>query len=131
MFVTDTHPLVWFSTNKLSKLSDRVIEIFRKADSGTLVVYIPTCVLLEAAMLERDGKVNFNSGFERWAHSLLEKSGFIVAEMNIPIVAHSVGFNFNKDPFDKVIAATSVELDLPLITKDVAITESNLVEVYW
>lgn len=131
MFVTDTHPLVWFSTSKLSRLSDKVIEIFRKADSGMLVVYIPTCVLLEAARLERDGTVNYNGGFERWAQSLLKKSGFIATEMSIPIVARSVGFSFNNDPFDKVIVATAFEMDLPLITKDVAITESNLVEVYW
>ena len=32
---------------------------------------------------------------------------------------------------DLRVVATAVELDMPLITKDVAITESNLIEVYW
>jgi hypothetical protein len=31
MFVTDTHPLVWFATGKLSKLSDKVLAVFRSA----------------------------------------------------------------------------------------------------
>jgi PIN domain nuclease of toxin-antitoxin system len=35
------------------------------------------------------------------------------------------------DPLDGVIAATAKVMDLPLITKDVEISESGLVEVYW
>jgi hypothetical protein len=35
------------------------------------------------------------------------------------------------DPFDGVIAATAKVMDLPLITKDREIGESQLVEIYW
>jgi PIN domain nuclease of toxin-antitoxin system len=37
----------------------------------------------------------------------------------------------NGDPFDEVIVATALTLGLPLITKDVAITDSQLIEVIW
>jgi PIN domain nuclease of toxin-antitoxin system len=131
MFLTDTHPLVWYSTNKLSKLSRKAADVFDKADRGESVVHIPTIVLLEAAMLERDGKVKYDGGFERWSSNLLNKSGFLLAEMNPSIIARAIGYNFNNDPSDKIIVATAISIDLPLITKDVAITDSNLVEIYW
>ena len=131
MVVTDTHALVWYSTRKFSKITPRVKRLFEEADDGRMAIYVPTCVLLEAAMLEHDGTVRFDDGFERWAQQLMDKPCFLQTEMTISIVARAMGFSFNGDPFDKVMVATAVELDLPLITKDVAITESNLVEVCW
>ncbi len=32
MFVTDTHPLLWFANNKFSKLSAKVLEVVQKAE---------------------------------------------------------------------------------------------------
>ena len=82
-------------------------------------------------MLEKHGKIKLDCGFETWAANLLGKSGFLLAELEPAIISRSIGYNFNDDLFDKVIVATAAELDLPLITKDLAITESKLVEVYW
>ncbi len=62
---------------------------------------------------------------------LLSKNGFEIVPLEPSIISQSVGFNFNEDSFDKVIVASAIELDVPLITKDWAITESNLVEIYW
>lgn len=131
MFVTDTHPLVWYATNKVSNLLERTLAIFEAANKSENVVHIPAAALLECAMLEKRGEVQFKDGFERWANNLLKKSGFLIAEMSLEIISRGVGLGINKDPFDKVIIGTAIELDLPLITIDVAITESNLVEVYW
>jgi PIN domain nuclease of toxin-antitoxin system len=35
------------------------------------------------------------------------------------------------DPFDSVITATARVMDLPLITKDQQISDSQLVDIYW
>ncbi len=131
MFVTDTHPLVWYATNKVSNLPARTLAIFEAANQSERVIHVPTTVLLECAMLEKRGDVQFKDGFERWANNLLKKSGFFAAEMSLSIISRAVGLGLNKDPFDKLIVATAIELDLPLITKDVAVTESKLVEVCW
>lgn len=131
MFVTDTHPLVWYATNKVSNLPARTLDIFEAANKSEKVIHIPAAVFLECAMLEKRGEVQFKDGFERWADALLKKSGFLVAEMSRSIISRAVGLGMNSDPFDKIVVATAIELDLPLVTKDAAITESNLVEVYW
>jgi PIN domain nuclease of toxin-antitoxin system len=39
--------------------------------------------------------------------------------------------HFGKDPFDPLICAGARTLDLPLITRDEAITESRAVKVLW
>ena len=131
MFVTDTHPLVWFVTNKHSYLSPKALSFFEKADVGENVVYIPTVVLLEIAVLQNLGRVNLKERFDYWASKLLKKQGFEIINLDTSIITNAVGYNFNNDIFDKVIVASAVEFDLPLITKDNAIIDSNLIEIYW
>jgi PIN domain nuclease of toxin-antitoxin system len=58
-------------------------------------------------------------------------AGFGIAPLEPEIIALGAGYNFNGDPFDETITAYAAHLDLPLITKDRAITDSGLVEIYW
>ncbi|MFM9904351.1 MAG: type II toxin-antitoxin system VapC family toxin [Pyrinomonadaceae bacterium] len=131
MFVTDTHALVWYTTQKTSRLSEKAREAFENANTSEIVISIPSIVLFEISMLERDGEISLQEGFLHWASRLQKKPGFHIEELTPEVAYYSARYNFNTDPFDRIIVATAVELDLPLITKDVAITESNLVEVYW
>ncbi len=39
MFVTDTHPLLWFANNKFSKLSAKVLEVVQKAECDESLIY--------------------------------------------------------------------------------------------
>lgn len=131
MFITDTHALVWASTNKFSQLSPKVLKVFEKADKGDALIYIPSMVLLEVAILQHLGKINLKEKFNHWSDKLLKKRGFEIISLDISIITTAVGFDFNNDIFDKVIVASAVELDLPLMTKDVAIINANLAEIYW
>ena len=131
MFVTDTHPLVWYATNKLPELSRRVRELFEKAAKGESLIHVPSVVLVETAMLVQDGTIKLPERFDHWANNLASKAGFIILDVSIQIIHSASGFGFNKDIFYKLIVATAIDQQLPLITKDIAITESNLVEVYW
>jgi PIN domain nuclease of toxin-antitoxin system len=131
MFVTDTHAVVWASTGKISQLSPKVLSIFEKADKGEVLIYIPAVVLWEIGILQNLGKINLNEKFEFWADKLLKKQGFEIIPLEPSIIGNAIGYNFNNDVFDKVIVASAVEFDLPLITKDNAIVNSNLVEIYW
>ncbi len=131
MFVTDTHPLVWYATDKLHELSPPVRTLFEKAAQGESLIFVPSMVLVEAAMLVQKGTIKLPKRFDHWANNLASTDGFIILEVNIKIIHSAIGFSFNRDFFDKLMVATALDQQLPLITKDVAITESNLVEVYW
>ena len=131
MFVTDTHPLVWFSQGKFSLLSPKVLKAFEEAVSGQTVIYIPSVVLWETAMLNVREKISLDDSFTDWADKLSSKDGFHISDLENNVISLAVGYSFNNDIFDKAIVATAVSMDLPLITKDVAISQSGLVEIYW
>ena len=131
MFVSDTHPLIWYSTGKHSQLSRKALNVFQKAEICESLIYIPAVTFWEIALLENLGKIKLDKKFDFWANELLSGSGFEIVPLEPSIISKSVGYNFNDDSFDKVIVASAVELDVPLITKDVAIAEANLVEIYW
>lgn len=131
LYVTDTHPLIWYAGNKHSSLSAKVLSVFQKAENAEVLIYIPVVTLWEIALLNKTGKILLTENFERWSAKLLSKNGFALAHLETEIIAKAIGYNFNNDPFDSVIVATAAQLELPLVTKDAAMTESNLVEIYW
>lgn len=131
VYLTDTHPLVWFTLNKQNQLSPKARAAFESAEAGRAFVYVPAIVLWETALLERAGRIKLNGGFLRWAEKILSSSGFGLAPLEPEIISLGAGYNFNGDPFDEAITAFAAHLDVPLITKDAAITNAGLVEIYW
>lgn len=131
MFVTDTHPLVWYINGDFSKISDKVRRVFDQTETAETIIYVPAVVLWEIALLEKLGRIRLNDRFDRWAQNVMSIGGLEPAPLEIEDIHLGVGFGKHSDPFDNIIVATASTLGHPLITKDVAITESNLVEVYW
>ena len=131
VFVTDTHALLWFTLNKHSKLSKTALHAFENAENGRGFINIPSMVLFETAILEKQARIKLNGGFLRWSKNLLGNSGFGTVPLEPEIIHAAVGYKFNEDPFDKIIVATATQLSLPLITKDAAIIESGLIEICW
>jgi len=131
MLVPDTHPLLWFFEGKHSLLSSKALKVFEEAISGRSAIYIPSISFWEIAILSANGKIRLDKPFDSWANEILSIDGFNTADLDNAIISLSVGYSLNNDIFDKAIVATAVSMDLPLITKDTAISESGLVEVYW
>ncbi len=131
VYLTDTHSLLWFTLNKHSSLSNKALTAFESATRGESFIYIPVIVLWEVAILEQKQRIKLNNGFRDWTMQVLKTKSFGVAPLEPEIIAIGTGYNFNNDPFDEMITAFASSMDLPLITKDNAITESGLVEIYW
>ncbi len=120
-----------YTGGERSKLTDKVIAAFDNARAGELLIYVSAAVLWEIAILNSLGHVKLKDRFDRWAGGVLSIEGFKHIPLTIESIHLGVGYGMQTDPFDRIIVATAVELDLPLITKDAAIAESKLVEVYW
>jgi PIN domain nuclease of toxin-antitoxin system len=131
VYVTDTHSLLWFTLNKHSSLSKKALNIFESAVKGESFIYIPSIVLWEAAILEKKQRIKLHTGFSNWSSQILNLKSFAIAPLEPEIIALGTGYNFNNDPFDEMITAFAAFMDLPLITRDNAITASGLVEIYW
>lgn len=131
VYVTDTHPLIWFTLGKRNNLSTKVLSIFEEAEIGAVFIYVPVIVLWEIALLERSGKIKLNGGFNYWSERVFANPGFGIAPLEPEVIALGTGLNINGDPFDEVITAFAANLDLPLLTKDQSITDSGLIEIIW
>lgn len=130
MYVTDTHPLVYYVDQKLSRLGRNARRIFNEAEDGRAVIYIPSVVLWEVGKRLREGDLTFHIPFDRWCRSFEGAPGFLIAPLGWEDVDHARSFPF-KDPFDSLIAGTATHLGMPLITRDAEICDSNLIETIW
>ena len=131
VYVTDTHPLLWYSTGAHRKLSPEVLRIFKKAQNGEVLIWVPAMALWEAGLLERIKRIQFKLPFREWAHALISQPGFALAPLDNDVVTSGLAIQLSLDIFDLAILATARAKDLPLMTKDSAITQSKAVEVIW
>jgi PIN domain nuclease of toxin-antitoxin system len=130
VYITDTHPLVWYACGKHSQLSKKVLRVFNAACQNEALIYVPAFVLWEIAMLLKIGRISLQEDFGDWAEKLIVQKGFELAAFDVEIAREAYYYPF-PDPFDGVVTATAKVMDLPLISKDHEIIESNLIEIYW
>jgi len=131
-YVTDTHSLLWhiFQSKRLSKRSS---AIFEKADQGQVTIFIPAIVLVEIVYLMDKFRISQHA-IDR-VINLLDES--VVNYRLSPITTktiralQTVPRDLVPDMPDRIIAATAVELDLPLITSDTKIRQSKIVDSVW
>ncbi len=64
LYVTDTHPLIWYKSGKHSALSGKVLSVFERAEKAETLVYIPAVVFWEIALLNKTGRIKLAESFE-------------------------------------------------------------------
>ena len=130
VYVTDTHPLVWYATGTHRQLSPKVLRAFHAAADAEALIYVPAFVLWEMAMLLKVGRIALQEPYGAWAEHLVAQPGFALAAVDVRMLAEADYYPF-PDPFDSVITATAKVMDLPLMTNDAEINASQLADVYW
>lgn len=130
VYVTDTHPLIWYATGRHRQLSSKVLQVFQAASDAEALIYVPAFVLWEMAMLLKVGRIALREPYGNWAEHLLAQPGFTLAAVDARMLAEAYYYPF-PDPFDSVITATAKVMDLPLMTNDAEIHASQVVKVYW
>jgi PIN domain nuclease of toxin-antitoxin system len=130
MYVADTHALIYYSRDAISRLGSEGRRIFARADAGKAVIYIPTIVLWEVVHLIEQGRVRPFRSFEHWCRTLDNHPGFSILPLEWLDVNEARTLPF-RDPFDRLIVGTALRLDMPLITKDQDIADSRRVDTVW
>ena len=131
VYVTDTHPLMWYSTESRRKLSPKAWRIFDRATRGEALIWVPAMVIWEGALLQRIGRLRFKQPYLDWADALIAQRGFAIAPLDFEVLRFSTAFEPNSDLFDVSVVATAQSKAGPVITKDETIVDSGLVEVVW
>lgn len=131
MFVTDTHPLVWYFSAQKNKLAPGVHKVFEDAVRGERVVWIPAVVLWELSLLAKSGKMRLACPLDELVNNRFFARAMHVAELLAEDVLHSHHLHFTSDPWDTMIVATALRLDCPLITKDTVIHREAPCPIFW
>lgn len=132
-FVTDTHPLIWHLTSD-RRLSRPAVKVFDDADNGLVQVLIPGIVLVEMVYLVEKGTL-LRSRLEQIL-TLLDVPGgsYAVASLDQDVarsMLERVPWSAVPELADRIIAATAVALNLPLLSKDSRHQNSTVVETIW
>lgn len=128
-FVTDTHSLVWHMTSD-PNLSTKAKGVFQKVDNFQDCIFIPCIVFFELLYLVEKKKIAVN--FDSFLAMVSSSKNYRIEPLCLPIIEKSRRIPREKvtDPWDRLIAATSIYLNFPLITRDEALKEIGL-EVIW
>lgn len=132
-FVTDTHPLIWHLTSD-RRLSKPARQIFDDADKGLVRILIPGIVLVEMVYLvEKD--ILSRTRLEQ-VLTLLEVTGgsYAVTPLDQDVVRsmlEKVPWSAVPELADRIIAATAVKLNLPLLSKDPHHGDLGIVQTTW
>jgi PIN domain nuclease of toxin-antitoxin system len=131
IYVTDTHPLVFWSSNRKRRLGRRARRIFQETEQGKHSIIVPIVVLEEINRLVERKLVRLEVPFRRWAEELERSPNFQVQAYTLEVLLESVSAGAIRDPADRAIVATTRHLRCPLITADEIIQHGDWVDTVW
>jgi PIN domain nuclease of toxin-antitoxin system len=128
-YVTDTHSLVWYMTDN-PRLSEGARNVFKKADSLQEYISIPCIVFFELLYLIEKKKIV--ADFDSFLALFHQSKNYKIEPLCLPIIekGKTISRDSVPDPWDRLIAATSLHLNLPLITHDESLSNIGL-QVVW
>jgi PIN domain nuclease of toxin-antitoxin system len=129
VILLDTHALLWMA-NEPKRLSKRAHEAIRKARQNTGVA-VATVTLWEIAWLAHHHRIVVVGSVESFVRETVAR--VILRPMTAEIAAQAVRLPepFPRDPADRLIAATAMAEGMRLVTADMRIRRSKVVETVW
>lgn len=131
IYVTDTHPLVFWSSNRRRRLGNRARRILQETEQGKHSIIVPIVVLEEINRLVERKIIRLDVPFRRWAEELERSPNFQVQAYTLDVLLESVSLAAIRDPADRAIVATARQLRCPLITADELIRDGDWVDTVW
>ncbi|GAK60957.1 PilT-like protein [Candidatus Vecturithrix granuli] len=132
LYVVDSHALIWHLQNARA-LSSKVRQIFLQVDHGQATAVIPTIVLVEMTYLAE--KKRIAETLVQTVFTLLGtgSENYQLAPLDLEIVTNLTNIPrvVVPDMPDRLIAATALTLNLPLISRDMKIMNLTEIEVIW
>ena len=128
--VTDTHPLVFHAAGG-GRLGPRAATLFERCERREATLYVPAAVIWECELIARVGRINLRRSVRAFFDDLFSNPAYQPLDLTPEQVLAAADLTFTRDPFDALIVATAVTIDMPLVTHDGLIRESGRVRVIW
>ncbi len=131
MIVMDTHTIIWqaLKPEMLSRKAKQAIMCANKED-GMIFCEIS---LWEIAMLMYKKRIVIDVSYQEFIKIILRLNNYILQGITAEIAELStrLSASINKDPADRIIAATAIIKNKPLVTADKNLRKSKDVLTIW
>ncbi len=130
MILLDTHVVVWLASDdsRISNPAQVAIHEARKTERG---LAISDFTLFELSMLFRKRRFNLATTPELFLTEIERRFVVLPITANIALQAFEFPSSYPKDPADRIIGATALIEDMPLLTADREIRKSRAVPTIW
>jgi len=131
MIVMDTCAIIWDALDQ-AKLSAKAKKAISKADENKTLL-ICDISLWEISMLIKRKRLEVEETAANFLRLVLNSRNYEVISINPEIAELSVNFDseINNDPADRIIVATSILKQAPLVTADNNLLAARIVETIW
>ena len=129
--VVDTHAAVWYLLNAKNLSADARKVMDEATDAGE-PVYISSISLVEIVYLVEKGRLP-GVVIDRLTAALSDpNSGFVIAPLDesAALAVQRISRDIVPDMPDRIIAATALNLGLPLVTRDSDITNAGITTIW-
>lgn len=126
-FVTDTMGIVLRMENR--RLSQAVKAIFNNAESGDAIIFIPAIVISEILYLSEKQRIEIS--IQDVSEYLVRFPNYKEYSLSLDVIKSAARITDIRELHDRLIAGTSLFLNLPLITNDPVIQASEFVDTVW
>ena len=131
MIVLDTHAWVWFVSNPelLSTKARKAVDTAMEHKE----IYISSISVWEVALLAAKKRLRLTLNVVDWIarSEKLPFFQFIPVDNSIAITSTSLPEPLHHDPADRIIIATAISLDIPVVTKDEKLLVYPHVQSIW
>lgn len=130
-YVTDTHGLIWYLEDS-PQLGVQAQHAFDECDRGACFIYVPTICLVEIIYLQEKGRIAPELIRNLQTELITGNTGLLLADLTLEVTTSLAAIPRADVPDmpDRIIAATALQLDLPLITRDQQIRLANLQTIW-
>lgn len=129
MILLDTCAIIWNALEP-SKLTPKVKKAIKHADNELIICDIS---IWEISMLIKRKRLIVDGTTSEFINLIIQSQNYQVQEITPEIAELSVNFGaeINNDPADRLIAATSILKNTPIITADQNLREATILETIW
>lgn len=128
--VCDTHALLFHAAGG-GNLGRRAAAHFDACERRQAILHVPVAVIWECVLLARGGRINLRRTVRGFFDDLFSNPSYQPYDLTVAQVFLADETRVNRDPFDALVCAAAIDLDLPLITRDADIKSSGAVRVIW
>lgn len=130
LILLDTHVVIWLSYDhgRISSNAHAAIKTARQKQHGLAISGIS---LIEMARLSSQGRILFTPDLETFLSDIEQRFVIFPINSRIAMQTYDLPSSFPKDPVDRIITATALIEDIPLLTADREIRKSRAVATIW